>query len=100
MKESYDIQLSFSQLNQLLSQHEKNAFKYLLENGIFCTTCNDYCQYGISNYKIFLDRFNDLKVVGECTLCGNEVTKIMEFGENESFFRKAVQFKNTNLVQV
>ena len=95
-----DIQINFSQLNHLLSQHEKNAFKYLLENGIFCTTCNDYCKYGISNYKIYLDRYNDLKVVGECTFCGQEVSQVMEFGENESFFRKAVQFKNTMAIHL
>jgi len=32
--------------------------------------------------------------VGECTLCGAEVSRVMEFGDNESFFRKAVQFRN------
>ncbi|MCW3789688.1 hypothetical protein [Plebeiibacterium sediminum] len=93
-----DIEINQSQLNHLLSQHEKNAYKYLLENGVFCNHCNDYCNYGISNYKVYLDRFNDIKVTGECTFCSNEVSKIMEFGDNESFFRKAVQFRNTRKV--
>ncbi len=95
-----DIEISRSQLSHLLSQHEKHAYKYLLENGIFCDSCNDYCKFGVSNYKVYLDRFNDIKVIGECTFCGSEVSKVMEFGENESFFRKAVQFRNTRNILI
>lgn len=89
-----DMEINKFQLNGLLNHHEKQGFKYLLENGVFCNTCNDYCKYSVSNYKLFLDRFNDIRVVGECTLCGAEVSRVMEFGDNESFFRKAVQFRN------
>lgn len=90
-----DIEINNFQLNGLLNYHEKQGFKYLLENGIFCSTCNDFCEYGVSNYKLILDRFNDINVIGECTLCGTKVSKVIEFGDNESFFRKAVQFRHT-----
>jgi len=95
-----DIEISGSQLNQLLSQHEKHAFKYLVENGIYCNKCSDYCKLDISNHKVYLDRYNDIKVMGECKCCGSEVSKIIEFGENESFFRKAVQFRNTRNILI
>ncbi len=95
MNNYIDIEINKVQLNALLNHHEKKGLKYLLENGVFCNTCNDVCQYGVSNYLIYLDRFNDIKVKGECTQCGSEVNRIIEFGENESFFRKAVQFRNT-----
>ncbi|TLX72560.1 hypothetical protein E9993_17135 [Labilibacter sediminis] len=89
-----DIEINKFQLNGLLNHHEKQGFKYLLENGVFCATCNDYCKYSVSNYKLYLDRFNDIKVSGNCSLCNGKVEKVMEFGDNESFFRKAVQFRN------
>ncbi len=93
-----DIEINQFQLSLLLSQYEKNAYKYLLKNGVFCSYCNSSCSQGITNYKVYLDRFNDIKVIGHCCSCGNVVTRIMEFGENESFFRKAVQFRNTKSV--
>jgi 5-methylcytosine-specific restriction endonuclease McrA len=95
-----DIEINQFQLNHLLSEYEKNAFKYLLKNGVFCSYCNDFCTQGITDYKIYLDRFNDIKVVGHCCSCANEVTRIMEFGENESFFRKAIQFRNTHEILI
>jgi len=93
-----DIEINKFELNELLSQYEKQAFKYLLKNGIYCNLCKDFCKVHLSQIKIYLDRFNDIKVVGQCTECNHEVTRIMEFGENESFFRKAVQFRNTRAV--
>lgn len=91
-----DFEINQFQLNNLLNHNEKKAFKYLLDNGVFCSSCNDICKDGVINYKIYLDRFNDIKVIGQCFTCNHKVTRIMEFGENESFFRKAVQFKNTH----
>ena len=95
-----DIEINKFQLNALLNHQERKGFKYLLENDVYCNTCNDICKYGVSNYKLYLDRFNDIKVIGECTLCGTQVTRVMEFGENESFFRKAVQFRNVQSAMV
>ncbi len=90
-----DIEINKFQLSELLSHKEKQGFKYLLKNGIYCSTCDDFCNIDILNLTIFLDRFNDIKVISRCTICQTEVSRIMEFGENESFFRKAVQFRHT-----
>ncbi|WP_075591437.1 hypothetical protein [Labilibacter marinus] len=95
-----DIEINKFQLNTLLNHQEKRGFKYLLSNELLCETCNQHCNSGVSNYKIFLDRFNDIKVSGECTVCSSNVNMVMPFGENESFFRKAMQFRNTHAVLI
>ncbi len=89
-----DIEINKFQLNNLLSSREKVCFKYLLKHAVFCPTCNTYCNVNLSELKIYLDRFNDIKITSTCYTCNTIVSHVMEFGENESFFRKAVQFRN------
>jgi len=95
MIEFNDIEINKFQLNALLNYHEKKAFKYLLENEVLCTTCKSYCPRGVQNYTLYLDRFNDIRITGECTACGTQVSLVMPFGQNESFFRKSIQFRHT-----
>ncbi len=90
-----DIEINKYQLNELLSAREKISFKYLIKNSIYCPTCKKDCKISILGLKVYLDRFNDIKIVAKCQDCGTEVSHIIAFGENESFFRKAVQFRNT-----
>ncbi|MGQ1788323.1 MULTISPECIES: hypothetical protein [unclassified Saccharicrinis] len=95
-----DIEINKFQLNALLNHHEKRGFKYLLENEVQCDSCNGLCKHGVTNYSLYLDRFNDIKVTGECAECENQVSITMAFGENESFFRKAMQFRHTHAILV
>ncbi len=88
-----DIEINKFQLNALLNHHEKQGFKYLLQNDVWCSHCQCNNEE-VSNYKLFLDRFNDIKVSAVCSECGHPIVHIMPFGENETFFRKAIQFRH------
>ncbi len=94
-----DIVINKSQLNTLLNHHEKKAFKYLLQNDVECGSC-EICKNGVEHCTLFLNRFNDIKVDGKCTQCGNSVSITMAFGDNESFFRKAIQFRYTQAILI
>lgn len=92
-----DIEINKFQLNSLLNQHEKRGFKFLLKNEIRCDACNRKDSAIITNLTIYLDRFNDLKISGNCSCCGANINYIMPFGHSETFFRKAIQFRHKHL---
>lgn len=95
MKRLKEIPLNTFQLNVLLDEQNKEDFRYLLENGVFCTICSGVCIKGVVNYTTKLDGLNDLVVEGECGVCGGRVARVMEFGENKSFFEKAMDFRKS-----
>lgn len=95
MKKLKEITLNDFQLNVLLSEEEKNGYYYLLNNGVFCAGCGGVCKKGVVNTTVILDSLNDILVRGNCAICGHKVARIMEFGEDKSFFEKAVKFRKS-----
>ena len=93
MKKLKEIKLSRFQLNVLLNKEEKEGFGYLLKHGVYCTRCNAICTKGVVNYTIRLNWLNDIVVEGECAVCGQKVTRVMEFGESKTFFDKAMDYR-------
>lgn len=95
MKKLKEIKISRFQLNVLLNKEEKEGFGYLLKHGVYCTTCGGICSEGVLNYTVSLNWLNDIVIEGECAVCGQRVTRIMEFGEDKSFFEKAMDFRES-----
>ena len=95
MKKLKEIKLSRLQLDVLLNKEEKEDFGYLLKHGVYCTRCNEICVNGVLNYTVRLNWLNDIVIEGECAVCGQKVTRIMEFGENKSFFDKAMDYRES-----
>ncbi|NQU52710.1 MAG: hypothetical protein HQ522_09250 [Bacteroidetes bacterium] len=95
MKKLKEINLNTFQLNVLLNEQEKEAFEMLLNEGVYCMQCNDVCKDGVVDYSIKLNSLNDVVVDGDCGTCGNKVGRVMEFGEDPTFFAKAVEFRKS-----
>ncbi len=90
-----ELPLDWVQLNNLLSQKEKDAYEFLLKKGVYCTRCDSICRGGIDVVSVSLNWLNDIEVKGRCKSCGHKVTRIMEFGENQEFFIKAMEFRSS-----
>jgi hypothetical protein len=95
MKRLKEIKLNDFQVNVLLSDEEKSGYQYLLDNGVYCTQCQGICKKGIVKTAVKLNSLNDIMVEGNCRECGHKVARVMEFGEDRSFFEKAVNFRES-----
>jgi hypothetical protein len=95
MKRQKEIKLNEFQLNALLSEEEKNGYRYLLDNGVYCNGCQGICKKGVEIKSVKLDGLNDIVVEGTCRVCGHRVARVMEFGEDPEFFEKAVNFRKS-----
>lgn len=95
MKRQKEIKLNEFQLNVLLGEEEKNGYRYLLENGVYCVQCQGICSKGVEIQSVKLDGLNDIVVEGTCKVCGHSVARVMEFGETPEFFEKAENFRKS-----
>jgi len=95
MKNSEDMPINQFQLNALLSKEEKEFYNYVIESNVFCTGCGKTCEQGITVNSLLLTSTNDLVVQGICNVCQGKVARVMEFGENKEFYKKAMNFRNT-----
>lgn len=94
MKHQKQIQINRFQLNVLLNQEQKEAFDFLLKEGVYCTTCVDSAT-DVTVKEIHLNSLNDIVVQGICGKCNGKCTRIMEFGEDKNFFEKANDFRKS-----
>jgi len=95
MKRLKEIKLNEFQLNALLSDEEKNGYRYLLANGVYCSGCQGICKKGVEIKSVKLDWLNDIVVEGNCKVCGHRVARVMEFGEDPEFFENAMNFRKS-----
>ncbi len=95
MKHLKKIQLDEFQLERLLNDEEKRTYRFIIDTNVFCTHCEDTCPEGVDIESVWLNRFNDIHTDGRCRFCGNGVTRIIEFGANESFYDKAMEFRKS-----
>ena len=95
MKKLTDIKINGFQLNVLLNDEQKEGFEYLQNQGVFCSTCKGICSKGVEIKEIYLNSLNDIMIRANCKVCNGQVTRIMEFGEDEEFFKKANDFRKS-----
>ena len=95
MKKQKALKLNPFQLNVLLNEEEKQDFQFLLENGVYCNNCKAVCPKGVVDYTASLDDLNDIRIEGHCAACGHKVVRIMELGEDRSFFEKVMEFRQS-----
>ena len=93
MKRQPQIKINQFQLAILLNDKEKQNYRYLIEEGVFCIRCLDTAICGIVVEEIFLNDLNDIYVRGTCTICNGKVGRIMEFGEDKAFYERANIFR-------
>ena len=53
-------------------------------NSIYCSHCKNGYSGTIENYKIYLNKLDDIIFVGDCTKCKNYVARYLETGETTS----------------
>lgn len=95
MKHLDKIKLNDFQLEGLLSGEEKRSYAFIMETNVFCTNCEETCPEGVVVESVWLNHLNDIHTEGRCRFCGNRVARIIEFGEHESFYDKAIEFRKS-----
>lgn len=55
----------------------------ILNNGIYCRECENSYTGAIENYKIYLNKLDDIIFRGQCTKCKNRVGRYIETGETK-----------------
>lgn len=93
MKSIIEIPINQFQLAVLLNDEQKQIYKFMLNEGVFCTQCGDIAAKGIEVKEIYLTNLNDIMVRGTCKLCNGKVARIIEFGEDKAFYEKANEFR-------
>ncbi len=54
MNKQTEIKINRLQLNVLLNNEQKDGFDYLLNQGVFCSTCEGTCEKGIEIKDIYI----------------------------------------------
>lgn len=88
-----EIPINRFQLAILLNEKEKQDFQFLINEGVICVHCDGIAKNGIVVTETYLTPLNDIMVRGTCNVCGGKVTRIMEFGEDKAFYKKANDFR-------
>lgn len=55
-----------------------------LLNNVYCSHCKNSYNGTIENYKIYLNKLDDIIFVGQCTECKERVARYIETGETIS----------------
>lgn len=100
MKRLPEIQINPFQLALLLDDEQKSFYNSILSENVFCTHCNGFAIKGIVIEEIYLTDLNDIMVRGTCNVCRSKVARIIEFGADNAFYKKALKFRNTVLKDV
>ena len=90
-----ELSLNSVQLSNLLSEEEKDTYEFLLQQGVYCTSCRSICKEGVEVTSVTLNWLNDVVVNGRCKVCEQKISCVMEFGENQNFFIKAMEFRSS-----
>jgi hypothetical protein len=95
MKKCKEISLDRFQLNVLLDKKQKEIFDQFLNQHVYCRTYSSFCKKGVEIKEIFLNSLNDIVIKGNCKICDGKVGKVLEFGEDEDFQKKAIAFRKS-----
>lgn len=94
MNRQPEIQLNRFQLALLLDSAKERFYNEVLANNVFCSHCGGIAGKGIRVEEIYLTSLNDIKVCGTCRVCNGKVARIIEFGEDKTFYEKANKFRS------
>ena len=90
-----EIPINQFQLAILINDKQKHIYKFMLDEGVYCTSCGDMASKGIVVQEIYLTNLNDILVRGTCNVCNGKVARVIEFGEDKEFYEKATNFRKT-----
>jgi len=93
MSKAKNISLNQFQLARLLDDEQMTIFKLMIDKNVYCSKCKDICIEGVTVAEIILNHSNDIQVNGTCNFCNEFVSRILEFGEDKAFYRKATEFR-------
>lgn len=95
MERPPEIKINRLQLDQLLNDEQKYFFDKIIAENVFCRQCGGSCKAGITISVIILTDLNDVLVKGSCNTCNGKVARVMELGEDEKFYKKAMDFRTS-----
>ena len=90
-----EIEINIFQLNILLDERQKDIYQMVIVTNVFCMNCSGICEQGIKISNIFLNELNDILIKATCNKCGNDVARILEFGEDKKFYDNAVKIRKS-----
>ena len=93
MKRPPEIKINQFQLARLLDKEQMGFYNEVLADNVFCSHCGDVAKKGTVVEEIILSSLNDIMVRGTCKVCNGKVARIIEFGEDELFYEKAMKFR-------
>lgn len=82
-RESGEIEIQMEDVEIIMGEHFIHIDK-LLNRGIYCIHCQNGYTGAMENYKIYLNKLDDIIFAGQCTKCKNEVARYIETGETKS----------------
>ncbi len=88
-----EIYLNQFQLNILLDEEEKEAYRFIVQEGTYCVHCKDVCCEGVEVRENILNDMNDILIKGVCKKCEGYVSRFIEYGEFEDFVERANSFR-------
>ena len=86
MNKLKEIYLNQFQLNILLDEEEKEAYRFIVQEGTYCVHCKDVCSEGVEVRE-------DILIKGVCKKCEGHVSRFIEYGEFEDFVERANSFR-------
>lgn len=95
MKRQDEIEINQFQLGILLDKGQKNFYDTIISANVFCSHCRSIAEKGVLVEEIYLTHFNDILVKGSCKVCNGSVARIIEFGKDETFFKKADELRKS-----
>lgn len=95
MKLPPEIRINQFQLAVLLNDDQKDFLDAVIAGNVFCAHCGDVCNSGITIEEVFLTDLNDIHVKGTCNACNGKVARLIEFGEDQEFYNKAMDFRKS-----
>lgn len=93
MKRPPEIQINQFQLSRLLDEEQMGFYKEVLAKNVFCSHCGGVASKGIVVQELLLTDLNDIMVRGTCKICNGKVARILEFGEDKTFYEEAMKFR-------
>lgn len=82
-REPGEIEIDIEDVEIIMGEHLIHLDK-ILKSGIYCTHCRNGYKGAIENYKIYLNKLDDIIFEGQCTKCKNQVARYLETGETKS----------------
>jgi hypothetical protein len=82
-REPGEIEIHIEDVEIIMGEHFIHLDR-LLNSGIYCVHCKNGYTGAIENYKIYLNKLDDIIFVGQCAKCKNQVARYIETGETKS----------------